>query len=642
MPSHRLEHYFTPVSRPSIRNQRLTFLELPHAIQRRIYDYACLKDDLIDLNWTNFQATIGIDADYTDAIRFPCYHHDIPILREGTTGEENWAVNLPDNELLFLKDSSCTECKRDNAYSLLFVSKQVSKEAMNVLYGHHTFRIDQSMPNGLKRLKALGPDPLSALSRLIIRLDIPRSRVDACENFEAYPEPLNAQLASHKRLIREWAGLVDNLTNAVRPDQLQLYLCFRALTLETIESVLLHLERLPKLRAYGIWTDIPFANRRLRLEQDKVSRVRAPLDCLRSKDRPAAFQVSSLVNRTAKRHQTCSSIGPVFRYLDLPQEIRFQILEYTDLVTSEGVQWRSTTRPRSSMVPWSCQCSIDILEEVGGCLCHSNNTQYYDHSELISSYNPDDQPCCGKCGPSEERLLCFCSTSDAPWSSSCNCQRHPHPLFFVSIQVRQDAIPVYYRYNQFVITPYGCPSMHPDKRRGYEPPVAQSLDPRSELSLYLSGLTRGAIGHIRWLEWAMPEHDKTYMNSQSAMWRDYLDTVQMMEHAMNIPELTLVINMSAFAMHQRWPDMYHHSSPLSLSMDVKVWRRYADKMKPLVRLHHLKDFFVYLRRDIDKTFRINLEKEFEQLIKGPNYDSAQRGKPEERFRWYETYCLATY
>ena len=106
---------------------------------------------------------------------------------------------------------------------------------------------------------------------------------------------------------------------------------------------------------------------------------------------------------------------------------------------------------------------------------------------------------------------------------------------------------------------------------------------------------------------------------------------------MNIPQLTLVVNMSAFGTLRdgELEETFH--TPYDLCTNRHRWRRYADKIKPLVRLHHLKDFFVYLRRDTPQKFRINLEKEFEQLIKGPNYDSAERGKPEERFRWYETF-----
>jgi hypothetical protein len=119
---------------------------------------------------------------------------------------------------------------------------------------------------------------------------------------------------------------------------------------------------------------------------------------------------------------------------------------------------------------------------------------------------------------------------------------------------------------------------------------------------------------------------------------DYLDTIDMMTQAMNLPLLTLVLNLRVVDRDTHLEDSFW---PRRYDRDGKM---YETILKPLCRLNGLKDCFVYLRRIPKKgAYRHtytgkhgwvfdNDEMRYEKAIMGPKYDSAKRGKPwMERF-----------
>lgn len=152
--------------------------------------------------------------------------------------------------------------------------------------------------------------------------------------------------------------------------------------------------------------------------------------------------------------------------------------------------------------------------------------------------------------------------------------------------------------------------------------------PKIELSLYLSSIARSALQHIRWLEWILPSSQRNYLLPGTPAWFDYLDTILMMENAMNISALTFTINIAASG---RCRDEYEYDKRMLLNEDA--WRWYETIILPVRRLGEagLKDFFVHLRSfDIEEGRRIHHEQDLERAAMGREYSSSNRGKPVER------------
>jgi hypothetical protein len=228
--------------------------------------------------------------------------------------------------------------------------------------------------------------------------------------------------------------------------------------------------------------------------------------------------------------------------------------------------------------------------------------------------------------PTPSTPMCFFPKNDHLRSATCLCPTAQHALFSVSRAVREDATAVYYSLNRIFITPLGSPTfsqLHLPYAPPWPPPGGL-YEPRIELSLYLSSLRRGALQHVRWLEWIVPHTSENYLAPNTPAWFDYVDTLDMMRHAMNIPTLTFVLNMGAdqdYVSDKHW---YYHGL-------VELWKWYARIALELQRLGPLKNCFIYLSRTYsDVAWRGRLETSLEKDIMGDEYDSAQRGKPTER------------
>jgi hypothetical protein len=321
-----------------------------------------------------------------------------------------------------------------------------------------------------------------------------------------------------------------------------------------------------------------------------------------------------------------------FRYLDLPLEIRFAILEYTDLVSPCAVQWRPSNWIKRSPSCTYCpdhgqSVSADELEPP--CSCHRSPGPRID--DAFNSYR-----CCGHCRPEDHSGICYCLPRGSIWSSSCSCQYLRRDLFSVSRQVRQDAIAVYYAYNKILVTPYNSPIIWlVDSYDSGWPVHGIHFMPKIELSLYLSSIARSALQHIHWLEWILPTSQRTYLLPRTPAWFDYLDTLLLMENAMNIPALTFTINISASGTTSD-PNDYHHR----MILDEDAWKWYETIILPVRRLGEagLKDFFVYSRQfDIEGGRGVHHEQDLERAVMGKGYNSTERGKPAERMfrKWRE-------
>jgi hypothetical protein len=271
------------------------------------------------------------------------------------------------------------------------------------------------------------------------------------------------------------------------------------------------------------------------------------------------------------------------------------------------------------------------VEAIGGYVCPSRASLGY---PMIPSDNESGPiVCCEQCVPTTATRACFCSRKGRIFSTTCICHSPRHALFSVSQQVREDSIAIYYSRNRFLVTPFGCPTMNSVKTSRYHnfPPLSHDKMRHVELSLYISALTRNAVQNIRWLEWLLPAARQKYLLPGTRTWIDYLDTLDMMRHAMRIEALTFVLNMAAGG-YSQWREDWD-GNPYREVVPVTDWQWYEQIALALGRLGPLKDCFIYLGRNGPESRvneRIRRERSLERAIMGEHYDSTSRGKPEER------------
>jgi hypothetical protein len=313
-----------------------------------------------------------------------------------------------------------------------------------------------------------------------------------------------------------------------------------------------------------------------------------------------------------------------FRYLDLPQEIRFAILEYTDLVSSDAVQWRprkNINKATSSCMDCTDGWDITSNKSAFPCSCYSSPSTDIDN---IHNYS-----CCGNCSQEDYSGICYCSGRGPICSSSCKCPYPGRALFSVNNQIRQDAIPIYYACNQILVTPYNSPVIRLVGRYVEEFAVNGIHGmPKIELSLYLSSVARNALQHIRWLEWILPSSQRSYLLPRTTAWYDYLDTILLMQNAMNLSGLTLTINIAQVGCY-----VEGGRNVMCMRMDENAWKWYESIILPMRCLGEagLKDFFVHLRwLDTIEERRVHHEEDLERAVMGKDYHSSLRGKPVER------------
>ncbi|KAF2465008.1 uncharacterized protein BDR25DRAFT_306872, partial [Lindgomyces ingoldianus] len=608
-----------------------TFLDIPPKARKLIYEYAGLTGRTIDLNYSNL--VLYPQNEYPDSLwsqRIGCFHHShltIKRCEDYTTLEPYWECNRKRTDLIpihnYFYHCEHYDCAsfEDPPYSLLLASKSIFTEVFQTIYERNTFRICRSSPEGFSPLfNELGHAALQELSNLTIRLDgEPPETIVLGVDWARLEQLLPIKLHSRygKAALSDWQNLVRRLSRCVRPNRLTLRLIAKAPDVKTAEALLEPLNQLPTLKECCIW-----------LNQDPIEGF---LD---------------LIQKTVQRLTTRPPSDPKmpFRYLDLPQELRFRILEYTDLVSDADVEWKPSLSNVDPIPALDCSCidelGRDTFELVGhleGC-----TTKYLnDPSKYLGSPEEDffkgihcryDPRCCERAYDG----ICDClfNCGHAAYSSSHGKVARVHPLFLVSRQVKDDALPIFFQQNRFVVSPLGIVTPRwasPDGSHIYRIVIPM---PRLELSLLLSSLSRDALRHLRWLEWVIPQFEN-YQQAPKSAWPDYLDTIDMMVHAMHLPKLTLVLNLRA---SQHEYDRTRPSWPVRYNKDGTMYDRIVG---PLCRLRGLKDCFIYLRRvykkgsenfyhsgtDADFYAFDNDEMRYEKLIMGQDYDSAKRGKP---------------
>jgi hypothetical protein len=642
MTQHRLQHYFVSSRAPIIPAGR-SFLDLPQRVRNLVYEYAGLDDLYVDLNYSNLKVyapgTYPETRDCSKLIEPGKY--DLKKL-DVAEADEIWEVN---NETRVHRSYDTSFWGR--AYglhqSMLVVSKQVHREVEAITYANAIFWVCLGQPLGFTRLLRMSDHALSNLRMLTVRLDKPKTASWVSSEISPMPPRyIDTSVQWGKNILKAWALLLERLSRSSRPGQLRLRVIFCAKTMDDARAIIEPMSRLPLLKDCGIcaevlrqscwWIPEPVRFNTAKLRNKLTNSKRK--DCLRPSwvhygeryKKPRSTnedtQIALLVQQMTQKLTVISNPDRVpFRYLDLPQEIRFAILEYTDLVSPDAVQWRPRERIKPPVVCEYCESHGYRIENDDGeyiCFCH---LYALSSIECIASHT-----CCRYCRSEDRSNICYCSYRGPIWSSACRCYLPRHTLFCVSSQVRQDAIATYYACNEILVTPYNSPVIRRMNPNDVEWPVkAICWQPRIELSLYLSYIAPSALQHIRRLEWLLPSSDQTYLRPRTRAWFDYIDTILLMEHAMNLPALTFTINLAASGLFRR--------TYVGMPSNKAAWSWYEDVVLPVRRLGEagLRDFFVYLRRQgVTDARREHHERDLERAVMGKEYDSAKRGKPAER------------
>ncbi|KAH7390653.1 hypothetical protein BKA66DRAFT_41298 [Pyrenochaeta sp. MPI-SDFR-AT-0127] len=614
MPQHRLEYYFS--SRAPLIPSGCSFLDLPHSVRKLVYKYAELDKIFIDLNYSNLKVYANGTYPETQDCRKLDANGPYELKKLDVTElDEVWEIDDDAEDIQHYGTSVW-----GNVYglhqSMLLTSKQIHREVEAFTYAGAVFRVCLGQPLGFARLWRMSDNALCNLGSLTIRLDTPKTVVwdDAWPRLPTPPACIDLSTACGRIVLKRWKLTLEGLVRSIRPGQLRLRVIFYAKTMGDATAIIEPMMQLPRLKDCGICAEICGQTCWWR-PRVHTWQYEPPQE--RNKDTEISrFIENSIRSLTLVYHR---DITP-FRYLDLPQELRFAILEYTDLVSPFAVQWR----PRE----WIVDSRSCLFDQRDGHRKMINKYEFPGSRQHYRGPNMEDIDrfsCCGQCSPEDNTNICYCSDYAPIRSSSCECHFSRRILFSVSRQVRQDALSVYYANNHILVTPYCSPKLRQAMCYGDLWPMnGIHYLQKIELSLYLSSVARYALQYIRRLEWILPRSKQTYLLPRTPAWFDYLDTILVMQHAMNIPALTFTINISHRPSYQAYPEcMLSHEEARDWSETIIL---------PMTRLGEagLKDFFVHLRwNDIGEDTRVQYEQQLERAVMGKQYHSAERGKPEE-------------
>jgi hypothetical protein len=644
----------------------LTFYDLPLKARNLIYKYLDLTGYTVDLNYTELY--VYPQNEYPDDSRadiVESLHSGSIITRceDYRTLEEYWEWSYDEAGSY----RSSYNHKNDGCEKWDFVaetthdyygSKLEAPEIFRTIYRSNHFRICRGSPGGFTPFFQLPTDALCELGTLTVRLDgEPQETIELNGDWNRLRQlaPLKLHSRYGKTAIKEWGRLIQRLMECVRPNHLTLYLIVNVPDIKTAEAVLKPLDQLPTLQNCGIWLSSKPSPELNRLIQMTIRRL----------------TTTSLDHRNLPT----STLDQPFRYLDLPQELRSEILEYSDLISGAALEWKPSPSSIGRIRDPMCSCEKYFGYRFDNTHIEDCKTDYLEPpavKKYLTDWDiaPISSEHCFLCEHDSPIRICkkpqagFCEcifhcTHSANSSSTVSTSRKGVPsLFLVSHQVREDAIPVFFRRNRFVISPPGIIPIRLAARWPERLHLHRVILPmqRVELSLFIASLPRGALRHIRYLEWVLPQFEN-YRTAPRSAYLDYLDTIDTMSQAMHLPLLTLVLNLRVVDRdmdrdHMVWPNRFHRDGEM-----------YETILSPLCRLKGLKDCFVYLRRIRREDYQYyhmrtfsylfdNDEMRYEKAIMGPRYDSAKRGKPwMERFeqkmiawdrdRW-ERHCLDTY
>jgi hypothetical protein len=352
-----------------------TFLCLPPALRLQIYEEAgldLLTECIIDLNWRPEKSVFAPESDNT-------------------------------------------------IFNLLLTCRTVYTELSSLLYSTNTFFIRYHHSWHLQSLTVLSATALSAIRHLAVQLNVTASQpITMCcgrhgADFDEEADcrqhgiPFKSSTRRHQEALSEWASVASHIFTRLNSADL----CFNFICdVQDTESA----ERavMPLLNISS-----PLAQCDVRLGQSPDSTLQ---------------DIAQYASKRATGRHHLYSISP-FPFMDLPVEIRLQILKYTDLVTPLlEVEWCPKRNFRLHFANSPCHG----YDEYRCC------TPEQHYAAQFRSCTPNGGPAFNSC---------FCRRRHAAYSSACHCWAPPTSLFLVCRALRDEAGEVFFSQNRFIITP---------------------------------------------------------------------------------------------------------------------------------------------------------------------------------------------
>lgn len=255
---------------------------------------------------------------------------------------------------------------------------------------------------------------------------------------------IDSRLPFAKKILSDWHRAASYLSAHINSNQLELcVVCdFRDKDVLLAKQIVEPLARFPKLKNCHIRLCKKPTPKIQQIAQDAV------LQALHIQNRPqpttsqALQQVLQSPNvPTASSNAASATASGLMRgLLDLPCELRFQIFEYTDLITP----WKMVTwsRDPNGFALKRFDCGYLTLPRSGE--ANADRTcRARVHHGCQFMYCAEAKP-----GPSNG---CFCRLDHSAYSSSCKCWASPRYLFLICHKLRKDAQAVFFSGNRFHI-----------------------------------------------------------------------------------------------------------------------------------------------------------------------------------------------
>lgn len=506
-------------------------------------------------------------------------------------------------------------------HNLLLTCQTIYDEASSILYSANRFFIRYSNARSLRPLRNLTAHSVSCLTHLTVHVNATRckegdtySRINpidycyACDYHDILDIPLKASTREHQAILSEWWSTALYIAAHIKPFSLNLrFVC----DVEDLSAARLAVE--PLLNTPTL------ADCRIRLGNK-------PNPALEDLARMTATQVMG-----SRLHQPSSP----FRILDLPQELRRLILEYTDLVTP------------LCEVEWNPEEGFYLRYSLNGCA-----GVYDGWSDCPPSFHPACQ--FRNCWEDFSFGGCFCHRYHAAFTSKCHCWSPPKALFLVCRALLEEARAVFFMKNRFVVAPSaGCTR------------PATGIPTRLEGSIFLTNVVPfGALRYLRFLEVVFPPFDDKflevahptsatpdpgYCRPNKPAYEDWRRTIAHVKEELCLPMLTLRVYMAEYV-----PEGDEDASPfrgkLTREQGKSILWAYLQLCGPLSGLKGLNQFFahfawpwVWIPRVREQGLgehskRINemYEKMAERHVMGDAYDAELSGKGEQRIsQWLE-------
>lgn len=259
--------------------------------------------------------------------------------------------------------------------------------------------------------------------------------------------------------------------------------------------------------------------------------------------------------------------------MSLPRELRFRILEYTDLITPwKEVRW---SREHRGYLPSLVHCNYqDCPAKLHhGCQFRRCWTGF------VSPEFGDPRPQVG----------CFCRIRHAAFSFNCRCWSPPTDLFLVCRTLYKDAQVVFFSGNRFVVhdhllyTPWNAPS------------IGEYPYDRFAVSEFLRNVMSIDCLHlIRSLEISFPPYDhEVWPRDGCLALQDWVETIRLIKERINLGGLTLRLTMFDAPGSSGWPEA---REDMTKPQAREILQAYTRILAPLAGLGEdgLKRFYAHL------------------------------------------------